>query len=442
MYLRKVWVVLIFASLFGYISGDGGYASSAGTGENYRSPGKACWWTQRDDVEYPVRIEVMDSSVGLSDYRGSFGVGGISPDYVPLTRNFHWPDSIDGQHFVLSIDGTYYSFANYTGSQLVVCGTPVTLRQIDDYFQGSDTSTVEGQVQIRSHWRIPVMDDSVDLFQLITPVKIGIESDTFGMAKIHYIVVNNHYESHAVGIKLLVDAVIGTGPLRDRPEIHTDETVSSLSQTYCFPSIPTYWWGADNDSFSTSTVFARGILKQLDATTPDYFIIGDQAGLWRHIWVCTGCSDSEWWIETFPGYATGDVAFLLQWDPQSVSAEDTIDWITYYGFYNTTSSVKESNLPTEYSIDAFPNPFNSSCAITAPAGAKIELYDLRGNVIATSFDADAPLSPLIRGTNERAKRASRGFVWCPDESIPSGIYLMKATTKDGLTITKRIVYLK
>ncbi|RKZ34427.1 hypothetical protein DRQ33_02135, partial [bacterium] len=72
-----------------------------------------------------------------------------------------------------------------------------------------------------------------------------------------------------------------------------------------------------------------------------------------------------------------------------------------------------------------------------------EIYDLRGNVVATPFGADAPLSPLSNGTNEQSvSGASRGFIWKPAQSIPSGIYIVRAQTSDCLTATKQILYLK
>jgi len=128
---------------------------------------------------------------------------------------------------------------------------------------------------------------------------------------------------------------------------------------------------------------------------------------------------------------------------------------------------KNTIIPEQFEINVFPNPFNSSCAITVSGGrglacqtpTEIAIYDLRGNLIATPCSADrsASLVPLDKGdrnrasakvsggiwTNEQsASGASRGFIWRPDKSIASGIYLVRATTEDGQTITKRVVYLK
>jgi len=106
---------------------------------------------------------------------------------------------------------------------------------------------------------------------------------------------------------------------------------------------------------------------------------------------------------------------------------------------------RKSAIPAKLELSIFPNPFNSSCAIVAPPGARIDVYDLRGKRICTGNIGarhscgqmqliDAPLenaSPL--------QTAFRRFVWRPDETIASGIYLVKATTEDGGTAISRIV---
>jgi hypothetical protein len=94
---------------------------------------------------------------------------------------------------------------------------------------------------------------------------------------------------------------------------------------------------------------------------------------------------------------------------------------------------QEKHRPKSLKCTVSPNPFNSSCAITAydpdsaPEGAEIEIYDLRGDVVVTG---------LAPAHDERA------FIWTPDKSIASGIYLVRARTGDGQTASKRIVLLK
>ena len=88
--------------------------------------------------------------------------------------------------------------------------------------------------------------------------------------------------------------------------------------------------------------------------------------------------------------------------------------------------IENAVMPEQFAINVFPNPFNSSCVIAAPAGAKIEMYDLLGN-------------RLWSKTIPRSAQAN--LVWAPDESIASGIYLVKAIC-DGECATRKLVYLK
>ncbi|RKZ30773.1 hypothetical protein DRQ33_07625, partial [bacterium] len=87
------------------------------------------------------------------------------------------------------------------------------------------------------------------------------------------------------------------------------------------------------------------------------------------------------------------------------------------------------------------------------------IYDIRGNLIATPCSADksASLVPLDKGDRNRAPAkvsggswtneqsvsgASRRLIWQPAQSISTGVYFIEATTKDGLSATKKILYLK
>ena len=137
--------------------------------------------------------------------------------------------------------------------------------------------------------------------------------------------------------------------------------------------------------------------------------------------------------------------------------------------YDSGGIIRETKQkPHILSLTAFPNPFNSSCAITAPAGAEIEIYDLRGRLVnkpsvfdfveSTSLvkggtDATTALVPLNKGDVAQQQWGSspliremsegqRVYVWTPNESITSGVYLVRARTNNCNCITKKIVLIK
>jgi hypothetical protein len=114
--------------------------------------------------------------------------------------------------------------------------------------------------------------------------------------------------------------------------------------------------------------------------------------------------------------------------------------------------------PISFELTISPNPFNSSCAIATPVCATIEIFDLQGklvwnkpsdsdNIGATSlFKGGKPEEvPLNKGDVAKRQGVSASaqgvIIWQPDETISSGVYLVRATT-DEWQITKRVVYLK
>ncbi len=115
-------------------------------------------------------------------------------------------------------------------------------------------------------------------------------------------------------------------------------------------------------------------------------------------------------------------------------------------------SHKEPAKPEHFSIFAYPNPFNSSCKITLSGVNKgacslvdgtVEIYDLRGNVVnggLQPFVRNSGLKPAVDTTTQPS--ANHTFIWTPDKTIASGIYLIQARTEDGQTTSKKIVYLR
>ena len=87
-------------------------------------------------------------------------------------------------------------------------------------------------------------------------------------------------------------------------------------------------------------------------------------------------------------------------------------------------------VPDKFKLSVFPNPFNSSCVITAPSGAKVEIYDLQGRVVSKG------IQPFAESQGERT------LIWHPDETIRSGVYFVRATMENGWQKVKRVVLVK
>jgi hypothetical protein len=115
------------------------------------------------------------------------------------------------------------------------------------------------------------------------------------------------------------------------------------------------------------------------------------------------------------------------------------DWEDYGG------EVKELlKTPEKFNISVSPNPFNSSCEI-AFADCRglinqtptVEIFDLSGKCVCSLRQAQGTGSG-----NRSVSLSNRSYIWSPDKTVASGVYFVRATTKDGQTISKRIIYLR
>ncbi|RKZ31546.1 hypothetical protein DRQ36_01550 [bacterium] len=108
---------------------------------------------------------------------------------------------------------------------------------------------------------------------------------------------------------------------------------------------------------------------------------------------------------------------------------------------NDKTDIKPINL----TLTAYPNPFNSSCIITAPTGAEIEIYDITGSRVWGLGSCSSPAQ--TNGVDEGGRPYTLNpipcsVIWTPGQSIASGIYLVKARTSDGRIVSRKVAYLK
>jgi len=111
--------------------------------------------------------------------------------------------------------------------------------------------------------------------------------------------------------------------------------------------------------------------------------------------------------------------------------------------------------PGALAISAYPNPFNSAVTISLtchsrengnPEDYQIEIFDINGrrvDVIARRATPDEAISPQTEGDCRalRARNDGADFIWQPDESLGSGVYLVRARF-GACETSRRIVYLK
>lgn len=112
--------------------------------------------------------------------------------------------------------------------------------------------------------------------------------------------------------------------------------------------------------------------------------------------------------------------------------------------------------PKALNIFSYPNPFNSAVKIsveqtflsvqnggqtgTSDLPLQIEIFDVNGRLI----DGETVGANLVfvQSSGDHKDRPYEGqYIWRPDESLPSGVYLIRATVGKQ-SITKCVVYLK
>ncbi|MGC9314609.1 MAG: hypothetical protein ACP5G4_03145 [bacterium] len=120
---------------------------------------------------------------------------------------------------------------------------------------------------------------------------------------------------------------------------------------------------------------------------------------------------------------------------------------------DSTYGIDETLLPGDFAISARPNPFNSAVTIAidgvvdgSPVPFDVEIYDVNGRRIAQLPVGEglcalpfSDASPF--GSTHRCSPTEKAIVWTPDETLPSGVYLVRARF-DGCETACRIVYLK
>jgi hypothetical protein len=92
--------------------------------------------------------------------------------------------------------------------------------------------------------------------------------------------------------------------------------------------------------------------------------------------------------------------------------------------------VEGQDIPHEYDLKAYPNPFNTSTILTFSdlKGGEIRIFDIKGQLIRTFF---------TRGENQRR------IVWdatdASGKTVSSGIYFARARTPQGPSTIKLLL---
>ncbi len=244
----------------------------------------------------------------------------------------------------------------------------------------------------------------------------------YGQIVVNEIMYNSpSYDKEWVELYNITDSDIyldSTYILTDGEGEYQFEGITIASGEYL--TIYVYSYGSDTTAlYFTPDVDARGNGIQLNNDS-DQVVIRDVAA---DITI-----DSVQYYDDWAPASDGNGYTLSRRDPYGES-NDPANWgasadsLGTPGEINNVVKIAEKkSLPIDFNISAYPNPFNSSVSINVSSDANVEIYNLQGEKVSQ-----------ILGNNS---------IWHPENGLETGIYLVRATTKDGRTATKKIVYMR
>ncbi|HHU61702.1 MAG TPA: hypothetical protein GXZ55_07075 [Natronincola sp.] len=264
------------------------------------------------DNDY-IRIVVNNSE----ENRGRFSVGttGGDPDR----------DTDQNKHLIYGGDDPWTSYTTVrVGNLNWVYGSPTDRRAGYDGLYGEmvQEPTVENGT-IQSSWKL----GPIQVWQILSLSR----STTTGLldtARIEYHVKNNDSLAHMVGLRLMLDTMLGSN---DGAPFRVEDKGLVSDSVYYSENMPEFWQAFD--SLTNPRVMSQGTLKGPDTTTPDRVYFTN----WGSV------ADSPWNFDFTPGrdftrigeYEL-DSAISMFWDPKPLGPGETRNYVSYYGLGGVT----------------------------------------------------------------------------------------------------------
>jgi hypothetical protein len=235
-----------------------------------------------------------------------------------------WPWS---SFTTIRIDGTDYQYGSESGSFTL----PPT-----NYITYNKSVWVSNQIQV-------------------TQTLSLVENPSTGRVdnlEIRYLIVNNDTQNHTVGVRVLLDTMLGSndGAPFQVPGFGAITTEMEIS-------IPVYWQAFDN--LSNPSVISQGTLIGGLATRPDRFILASWPDIYGTDWDYTATAGKIFGDTSYP-----DSAVALYWNPVQIGPNQAVEYITFYGLsaFNTVPGPLTVSITGPLSIEVIdgaysPNPF-------------------------------------------------------------------------------------
>jgi len=196
----------------------------------------------------------------------------------------------------------------------------------EDYIYGSDQGDLTTDPYVSADGKS--ITRVWTLRNLAITQKVTLVTSTWSLnryedtAELRYIIVNQDNTSHEVGLRIMLDTMLGDNdgaPLMIPYSEYSDYEREFLKNVP--PGIPPWWTAIEGDVMNV--IFsAQGTMTEGEATEPDRFITAAWTEIFNTRWGYTVSSDRK---------VIFDSAVAMWWNPVTISPGGTLEIVTYYG---------------------------------------------------------------------------------------------------------------
>lgn len=173
-----------------------------------------------------------------------------------------------------------------------------------------------------------------DMDGVLVTQRLGFARSTttglYDTSRITYVVENRGQEPKNVGLRLLIDTMLGSNdgaPFKVAGmDIYTDTEFAA-------PSVPEFWQAFD--SLENPTVIAQGTLKGGELTPPDTVFFTNWGSVSQQLWDVKLEPGRDF---TREGEFELDSAMVLRWDEHPLQPGESRTYVVYYGLGGVTIS--------------------------------------------------------------------------------------------------------
>jgi hypothetical protein len=164
--------------------------------------------------------------------------------------------------------------------------------------------------------------DNIKVEQILSIVKSST-TGLFDTAQIKYRILNTSNETKEVGLRVMLDTMLGQND--GAPFRLTDRAVTT-DNLYLKEELPIFWQAFD--SISNPTVTSQGTFKGPGVTEPDRVYFSDWGSLADGVWNFDFSPEQEFIRK---GEYEIDSAIAMMWEPKMLKPNEEITYVTNYG---------------------------------------------------------------------------------------------------------------